>query len=188
MDNCFIIDRTPSLQSNAYVNVNTPQSNDTWSRIWDKINSDGTLDKSKIEKNPDSGQHHWTYDPSCEQKIVYFIAVNNEGQYMDNIDYLKYKYGTFGGKLKTICEKMSIFINRETSEAFYLDENCNWVPVVGTEANGMTQDQVERLIERYKVDASWDIENGSEINLTLRKDTGNNKLGLISKSEIEEMI
>ena len=184
LTNCFIIDRIP-INESAYINVNTPQTNNTWHRVWDKGCSSISLPELIIES-----AKPWTPDPTCEIKFVYFVSIDSEGRPITNREYLSLTYGEHGEKLKTICEKMNIFIDRETGSAWYLDNStCEWKPVRAQSESGMTQEQVEALLTHYKINNQWN-EAGNEIQLSLVKDTEtyDNTLDVITANDVEDMV
>lgn len=186
LNNCFIIDRMP-INERDYVNVNTPQTNNTWHRVWDKPCSSFDIPELIIKS-----AEPWIPDPSCEIKFVYFIVpVDEQGQpIMTDKQYLSITYGEHGEKLKTICEKMNIFIDRATGLAWYLDNTtCEWIPVGAQNEGGMTQEQVEALLTHYKINNQWN-EAGNEIQLSLVKDTEqyDNTLDVITANDVEEMV
>lgn len=179
INNCFIIDRFP-MDSETYINVNTPQTNNTWRIVHNPCGQNITPQEAEDEECG----CHWEQDPSCETKIVYYQLP--EGY--TNRQYLENTYGKHGGKLKTICDKMDVFINRETGEAWYLDVDCTWKPI-GAIDHGMTQEQVEELLSHYKIHNQWNLDN-SEIELSLVKDDQvyDNTLDLVTVNDVEEMV
>lgn len=104
----FIIQTTSP--NHFYVNTNTPQTNDTWKRVWDAPDVKIIESVSQIvpERKP------WTPDPTCPVSIVYF-----EGEDAPTIDV----------STLTTCEKMNIYINRDNNTIWYLDQNCVWKQV-----------------------------------------------------------
>lgn len=112
----FIIERANSL--NLYTNVNTPQTIHTWQRVFDNQELKHANDVYKYQSGS-SSQYAYVPDASCEISIVYFVNVTAEGE--PDIDRSKL----------TTCEKMNIFINRNTGEAWYLNPNGNWERLKG---------------------------------------------------------
>lgn len=143
--NGFIIDRMPSEKVEPYVNVNTPQTNTTWHRVWDKKTSDiWNVDKLDPMCTP------WEVDDTCEIQIVYFYTSVGETPLM----HLKSIYGEYGEKLKTVCDKMNIFVDRQTGVAYYLTTDCQWKEV-GGENSGITEDTVKTLIANSHINHQW---------------------------------
>lgn len=167
-----------------YVNVNTPQTNNTWKRVWDAPYV--KIIDNKIEPFiPESTISPWTPDPSCEIKLIYFYTEADQ----TSKQYLELTYGVHGEKLKTICDKMNIYIDRATGQAWYLDTDCTWKPIGNVE--GMTQQQVEALLGEYKINREWIDSEGSnpgKIELTLVKGEANNKIELLTENDVEEMV
>lgn len=187
LNNCFLIERITN--HSEYTNVNTPQTNNTWQRIWDRESSQLITDLSKESHKDD--YRPWIIDPSCEIKIVYFLSVDSSGQPISNIEYLKNTYGKYGAELKTVCEKMSIFMDRTTGKAWYLTENCEWKPVGGEDQDGMTQEEVEQLILQHRVQRTWkDEQDGSrKIELTLVNDPeAPNALEVLTANDVEDLV
>lgn len=114
----FIIERDRVIES--YVNVNTPQSHDTWKRVWDAPNAvivEGTF-------KPFEASGNCELDSSCDVGMIFFpsdsfggIGESPTGEPDVNLNNL------------STCEKMNIFINRNTGKMYYLDESCNWQPI-----------------------------------------------------------
>lgn len=134
----------PEMQ--PYVNVNTPQSTDTWKRVWDAPTL--SLIEEAIEPI-DPGWEPWDLDYSCKTEITYYI---NPGDTLEER----------GGEPKTIkistlstCEKMNVYINRDTQEAFYLDNtDCLWKPLKGVQGVSMEDviDKIEEMRQGIKVE------------------------------------
>lgn len=156
---------------NYYVNVNTPQTHYTWKRIWDAPKLD-SLDESKVKSHVPTDLHPKPFKPdsTCPVQFVYFpndnIKENNGEPYVD-FDTL------------TICEKMNIYINKETKEMYYLDpEKCQWVKLSTNEGgiHPIIEDKVINITE----------ENGSIIwNLG---DKENNTIDVISLEKVRELV
>lgn len=185
MNNCFIIDRMQNENSLAYVNVNTPQTNNTWARVWDRQSSD-IYQPEEIAKSKE--EYKWVEDPTCETKIVYFYPVNDDQEPMKPVDYLKKVYGEFGQNLKTVCEKMNVFIDRTTGEGWYLDTNCDWKQI-GSNVDGMTEEEVRELLSNYKINRVWNTSvNQPNIELQLVEGGDQNKIELLTTEDLEDII
>ena len=179
-DNCFIIERVPDINQSSYVNVNTPQTNNTWQRIWDRKSSKTGI-PVKVENQESST---WEPDPNCEVKLVYFYPDNKT-----SVEYLTETYGEHGEKLKTICDKMNAFINRETNEGYYLTTDCRWEKIGNKAEDGMTQSEVEALLTDYHINHAWiPTEDGVKIESTLVKGTAQNQINLLTENDVEDMI
>lgn len=135
-NNCFLIERIPE-NTYAYVNVNTPQTNDTWDRVWDR--------ECSVLADPElvSADYTWEPDPTCEIKFVYFYTEENQTPYT----YLRTTYGNHGEKLKTVCDKMNIFIDRKTGEAWYLDIDGTWKPVANSEGSSVDPSTIISIVK-----------------------------------------
>ena len=49
-----------------YVNVNTPQTNDTWKRVWDNLGGSGNILDVDIPQITPTPPTSWELDPSCK--------------------------------------------------------------------------------------------------------------------------
>jgi len=105
----FLIERVSNVSN--YTNVNTPQTIFTWQRLWD---SQDVIYNREVEDPERAKGYEYDPDPTCNVSIVYFNSITIEGE--PDIDR---------SKLST-CEKMNIFINRNTGEAWYLRPDGNW--------------------------------------------------------------
>lgn len=176
MDKCFILDRMPSDHS-AYVNVNTPQTNATWQRVWDNPFST-TVEAEPLERT----DYSWEADPNCEIKMVYFYKTELDST---AIAYLSRQYGEHGEKLLTVCDKMDVFIDRETGKGYYLDTNGEWKPI-GGDIVGVTEEEVKDLIIRSKPEYEWSTE---DITTTITpEETDRNILNLATEDDLEEIV
>lgn len=110
----FIIDRTSN--TSAYVNVNTPQTNITWQRVWD---DPSVIYNREYEKPINPKDYSYTEDPTCKPSIVYFDSLDEIGE--PKVDRSKL----------SVCEKMNIFIDRTTGQAWYIKEDGNWAVLKG---------------------------------------------------------
>ena len=107
---------------NHYTNVNVPQSSSTWKRVWDAPNVviiDTTIEPGV---NPDIKYDDvpYTPDPTCTIQFTYFgegtlIPKDKNGKPYIDLNSL------------TVCEKMNIYIDRETGAMYYLvPETGKW--------------------------------------------------------------
>lgn len=178
INNGFKIERLPVGQLD-YVNVNTPQTNNTWARIWDRQNS--------VHETPQlvvvtPSCTPWEEDPSCETKIVYFYPIENE----TDIETLKQLYGEYGEKLKTVCEKMQIFVNRDTGRAYYLTTDCVWKELGGDE--NMSEEEIIQLIEGSKIKVSHAEEGQDYIQLDIKHNDEEADGQIQSLRDVEDLI
>ena len=183
MNNCFIIDRMPTEDALSYVNVNTPQTNDTWKRVWD-----GLYNQTETPEIVEIGSGEYTPDSNCDTKIVYFFSQDEQGNPMGNLEYLEYTYGEHGNKLKTVCDKMDIFIDRETGDAWYLDTDGTWKPV-GGEQSDWTEEEILNLVtdaDKVKVH-HYQNEDESDIHAELSR-TQNDPIEFCTNQEVEDLV
>lgn len=182
ISNDFIIDRIAD-DPMAYLNVNTPQTNTTWQRVWDRKSSKQSK-PDKVEEDIPAVCEPWEIDPSYQEQIIYFLPVNAEGQAISDREYLEMTYGVYGQKLKTLHQKMDIYIDRETGNAWYLDNNdCTWKQVNGT---GIDEDRVRELIENSSIDHVWGDENITS-NI-LSTDAGRNQLQITTDTDLNNVL
>lgn len=182
VSNNFIIDRNAD-DPIAYLNVNTPQTNTTWQRIWDRESSKQSI-PDKIEEVIPEVCIPWEIDPLYQEQIIYFLPVNAEGKAISDREYLEITYGVYGQKFKTLHQKMDIYINRETGNAWYLDNNdCTWKPI---SSSGIGEDRVKELIENSSIDHVW-----GEKNITsniLSTDKGSKKLQITTDTDLNNVL
>lgn len=112
----FIIER--DQRYDFYTNVNLPQTESTWKRTWDQPNYQSITNYTEVfPEQPTS----FVPDPTCSIEVVYFpndkVGVAPDGKPSVDLNLL------------STCEKMNIYINRETGVLYYLDEHCNWKPL-----------------------------------------------------------
>lgn len=175
----FIIERMPEHQE-AYMNVNTPQTNNTWQRIWDRKHNH-TECSPEIE---DPKCVPWEIDPRCEPQIVYF---NSHGFPKAT---LKELYGIYGEKLKTVCEKMNIFIDRDTEQIWYLDpDTCEW-KMFGEHGSNMTDEHVIELIKESRIKVTHsDLENAyAQFDITYDDSDADGKLHVLREEDMEGIV
>ena len=160
-----------------YVNVNTPQTNYTWKRVWD---SPEVIVINSAEEDVPQETKPWIPDPSCQITIVYF-GENEEikadpttGAPLVNLQNL------------TTCEKMNIYINRETGTLWYLDTCGQWKMF---ENQGMTDEKVIELIRthRGKINRTW-TDSNIELEILDDQAEANSNLELLTVDDVEEML
>lgn len=162
-----------------YVNVNTPQTNYTWKRVWDAPDVI-FIDSAEEIIDPHAGE--WTPDPTCKITIVYF-GENDEikadpitGQPVVNLDNL------------TVCEKMNLYINRETGTLWYLDTNGSWQQI---QDQGMTPETVIELIRthRGKINRTWNDEDATlDLSIVNDEEEANASVELLTESDLEDIV
>ena len=162
-----------------YVNANTPQTNNTWKRIWD--DPDTVWISSKAEPIvPSITPQPWTPDPNCTISTVYFggaddaIKADIDGKPDVNINEL------------TVCEKMNIYINRETGIMYYLTPDCEWKALNG---QGIDEETALALIRthRGKINRTW---KNDAISLEIVDETApaESDLELLTADDLEDMV
>lgn len=132
---CNKIDACNFPFNQFYVNVNTPQTSETWKRVWDApcltiVEEVTPIIPEELHPEP------FTPDPNCPMSITYF----GEGEKIpaDNTGAPYVDFATL-----TICEKMNIYINRQTGQMFFLDpETCTWKPLKGEFASEVTWNKI----------------------------------------------
>lgn len=174
----FEICRFPFIKN--YVNVNTPQTNSTWKRIWD--DPDTVWITSEEEPvTPSVIPEPWIPDPNCTITTVYFggsddeIKADIDGKPdIRNINEL------------TVCEKMNIYINRETGIMYYLTPDCEWRALNG---QGIDEQTAIALIRthRGKINRTW---KNDAISLEIVDETApaESDLELLTADDLEEMV
>lgn len=181
----FLIER--EIEPFMYVNVNTPQTNNTWKRVWDDPNV-VLLDDTYI--SPVTNVQTFVPDPNCEIGMVFFpdaelfggISVGDKGQPVVNLNNL------------TTCDKMNIFVNRTTGKMYFLDESCNWRPVVQQLMSKITLDDLAFTIPQglkgEYVGTSDDTGNvyNTMFNIGLSEEPGKAEVQLADSNLIDEVL
>lgn len=178
--NMFIIHRTDDTY--IYTNVNTQQTNQTWSRVWDRPEMI-LIDNSKVV--PIHGKtevHSFTPDPTCPISITYY---NGE---QDPIKADEFGKPVVDLNSLTTCEKMNIYINRETGQMFYLDpEKCTWETVKGDMAKGVNWADITDKPEIYNgIELSIDT---NSLSVTLNQsNTQTSSVGAMSATDAANLL
>lgn len=176
----FLIER--DIDASMYVNVNTPQTNNTWKRVWDSPNV-VLLEGNKFVSNT---PQVFVPDPNCKVGMVFFPGYIREDLYV-GID-IEGKPSIDLNELTT-CEKMNIFINRDTGKMYYLDESCNWKPVTQQLMSKITLDdlafQVPQGITHSFAPGG---EDSALLNLSLSSDPSEVSIQLADKDLIDEVL
>lgn len=149
------------IDSNYYVNVNTPQDNTTWYKIPD-------LEQDSIDKIKPIIDKSWTPDKSCIPQVIYLQGLPSK-----ILDYSK----------MTICEKMNVYIDVTTGIAWYLDYDGNWKQVT---TEGITKQQVLDLIELHRGEV--EVKTTDNIQLNIVDKSTNKQINLAPKSKIDELL
>lgn len=123
---------------NSYNNVNTPQTNEERWRLFDKNNVIYVTSGDMVNKKESLA---YTPNYKCVQEIVFLPN--------DKLELQKNSDGVFEPTLKngvtlTTCEKMNIYIDSETKEAFYLTPEGIWQKLSTSE---WTEDSITTLIK-----------------------------------------
>ena len=180
-DNCFIIERINNISHASYVNVNTPQTNNTWQRVWDRQSSKTSI-PDKVTPTPE--KKPWVPDPTCEIKLIYFYIDPDKGDESPK-DYLDRVYGIYGENLKTICDKMNIYIDRESGEAWYLDNNdCTWKRVGGSSTNWTEQQILDAVKSKLTVSHQAATSEGIYSDIAETQ----NPIVFCSNQEVEDLV
>ena len=180
----------------GYYSTNTPQTSASYLRLWDQANT-------IIVKDPIiPGEHSedptpFTPDNTCEIKSVFFGGVYDE--------YKATKYGWPDIKLSslTTCEKMDMYINRDTGVAYYIDNTTGkWKPItsnVGTVYwdNIQEKPKIYSGIEHKIYSGHGDIivngesqsaEPGSLTVTLLEKDQPSSDVAIVETSDLDEIL
>lgn len=138
----FKIEHTP--QEGYYINVNTPQTNYTWKRVWDAPDLfPADWDEISVVVGSDLHPRPFTPDPTCPVSLTYFgegerIPADILGKPLVDFDTL------------TICEKMNIYINRKTGQMFFLDpDTCTWKALKGELAAAVNWEDIQGAPDIY---------------------------------------
>lgn len=175
----FLIER--DIDASMYVNVNTPQTNNTWKRVWDDPNV--VLVKGAF--TPSTTPQKFVPDPSCEVGIIFFpdkdlfggIHVGANGQPDVNLNKL------------TTCEKMNIFINRNTGKMYYLDESCNWKPVTQQLMSKITLDDLAFQVPQGITHSYAPVGDNSDIlNINLSDNPGGVTINIADADKLEDIL
>lgn len=157
----FIIDNVDS--EDFYVNVNTPQTHYTWKRVWDAPDL-VIVDDVEQAQVADNHAKPFTPDSTCPVSITYF---GGEG---DLIPQDKNHKPSVDFDTLTICEKMNIYINRETGQMFYLDpETCTWKQVSGEFASAIKWSNIEDRPKIYGGISHNLLPEDSKFNVSLQE-------------------
>lgn len=152
-----------------YVNVNTPQTDFTWKRVWDAPDVK-VIETSQTPLPPSHDPQPWEPDPTCPISVVYY-----DGEGAPNVDV----------STLTTCEKMNIYINRETGTIWYLNTNGQWRPI-DTGASTWTEDEILDTVKR-KLKISHSQEEESEIGAELSR-TDSSPIVFCTDQEVEDLI
>lgn len=147
---------------NSYNNVNTPQTNEERWRLFDKNNVIYVTSGDMINKKESLA---YTPNYKCVQEIVF---LPNEKLELQKDPVTGISEPTLkNGVTLTTCEKMNIYIDSETKEAFYLTPEGIWQKLSTSE---WTEDSITKLIkEKEDKGVAFEfniLESGTEV-LTL---------------------
>lgn len=152
----------------AYRNVNTPQSNDDWKRVWDApeltVLAVKGLQPTTLK---------WTIDPTYSPQVVYFIGVANQPPSI-NIE------------TKSVHDKMNIYINRNTDEVWYYGTDCQWHKP--SNAQGMTPAQVKQLIIENRQGLTSIMEGNTVVTKPVEDASSESRIYSIPQAEIDALL
>lgn len=127
--------------SGVYTNVNTPQNNDTWKRVWDNINviyaENVELSRSIDYNDPENLKYE--PNPTCTTKLIY-LPYGDKIVMGENTPIVQ--------KHLTTCEKMNIYVDTETNKAYYLTSAGIW-QLLNTNDN-LQEEDIKRMIKKYE--------------------------------------
>ena len=175
----FEICRFPFKQ--YYVNINTPQSNDTWKRVWDAPDLIVIDDIERKSSGTKPVTQEWIPDPTCPISTTYFggeddpIQAKSDGT-PDIVNFNEL----------TVCEKMNIYINRETGIMYYLTPECVWKAI----NQGLDYDQVLQMIRtnRGKINHTWKP-NSIQLEIVDESDSdADSELELLTADDLEDIV
>lgn len=164
-----------------YVNVNTPQTTDTWKRVWDAP-ADTTFVTTTIE--PTVKDTPWDLDINCQPELVYYQNTRDaeSGKTIsgppNNIDKSQL----------TICEKMNVYVNRETGEVYIINnESDQWELISGGEGE-MTEARVKEIIRDNRQGVVNSLKD-NVITHELTEDAADKAdMPVTDKSELEDLL
>ena len=166
----FIIERITNTDS--YVNVNTPQTTFTWQRIWD----DPEVIYNRDREISQTEDFSYKVDLKCNPRIVYFDALDEQtGE--PEIDRSKL----------TVCEKMNIFINRSSGEAWYLREDGNWAILKGY-ADSVDWENVLNHPEIYQGIRHELTDDSVKVELLVDGDPENEDVKVATVDDLEDVL
>lgn len=162
------------INTKDYVNVNTPQTLSTWRRVWDDPN---VIYNRYSEKNILPESYAYTPDPTCSPKFVYFNGVNEYGE--PDVDR---------GKL-SVCEKMNIYIDRETGTMWYIQEDGNWSTIKGDSVPEVEWDNIKNAPTIYSgIKHNLTEHNTVKVELLEDGDPSNEDIDLFDAKNVEELL
>lgn len=150
-----------------YSNVNTPQSNDSWKRVWDAPEI-VIIEKEKIKEITNKS---WTPDPSVTPQIIYYIGEGEPDMDINNL---------------TVAEKMDVYINREDGSAYYLDYDGSWKQL--KVSGGVTEEDCLKLIEERKQGIEIQYSKNTVKNVLTDHKEDYSQIKIMTKEEVEELL
>lgn len=174
----FLIER--DIDASMYTNVNTPQNNNTWKRVWDNPNA------VLLEGNsftPITKPQTFVPDPKCKVGMIFFpdenlfggISIGNEGQPVVNLNNL------------TTCDKMNIFINRDNGKMYYLDIHCNWKPITVQRDSKITIHDLAEDFPLYQ-GIEHTFSDYDTLDIKLIKDNKETEIPLVNEDDLEDVL
>lgn len=175
------------LADHVYVSANIPMpnNNDFWKLI--DFNPAGVV----IVNDPKEGNtvlKIWKEDPNYTPIVVEYFA-DSEGDAGPSSIIKEDGSKLFDEKTATVHDKMNVYVNRKTGTVWYYDTDCTW-HAIGKNADATNEATIRNIVEQYKI--NYSDENGEYILTKLTaepdEDKVNNKIGLVSVNEINEML
>lgn len=156
-----------TVVEHSYVNVNTPQNGDTWKRVWDSPNV-------TIVTNPGEPIVA-TSIPVCNRaQKLHFITLTEEGVPNVNITTL------------TDCEKMDIYIDKESGKMFYLDCESNAWKLI--DPSGMTEQDVKAILDKNRPGVDSSILGTTIITQLTANKTDTSTVDTVTDSDVEDWL
>lgn len=153
-----------------YVNVNLPQTNNTWKRIWDSKKACIIDDFKRINstaERPSSFTPDNTYDREFIVLPTKYVGINIDGS--PNV----YDWESF-----SICDMMNFYINPESGDIYYLDSNtCEWKKFKVAQDEELTDAQLDAIKEAVKENQLTKVTHnilGDQIEATVVEDDAEN--------------
>lgn len=161
----------------SYVNVNTPQTNSTWKRVYDTTVSDFDVDqvtkKNQFDPVPSVTPETFTFPYTSDNGV--FIESENITLTIDQINNL------------TDIEKMSYYVDPETDVAYKLDPvTCEWVRML------MDDDTKQSIID--EITSSFNGINVAVVGDTDKKlrftiaANGDNEIDIADSDDLNDII
>lgn len=174
----FLIER--DIDASMYTNVNTPQTNNTWKRVWDNPNVVLLEGNKFVSDTPQV----FVPDPNCKVGMVFFPGYIREDLYV-GIDI----EGNPSVDLTelTTCEKMNIFINRDNGKMYYLDVHCNWKPITVQRDSKITIYDLDENFPLFQ-GVEHSFSNSDTLDINLIKNNLKTEIPLVNEDDLEDVL